>query len=101
VNFFLQAAYFILLARLLGVTEYGIFAGAFSLVNIVAPYTKLGSNMIYMRYVTADRSKAAVYWGNALLITAGISILVAVVFFFWSRNHACEQPHDLLDPDSG
>jgi O-antigen/teichoic acid export membrane protein len=82
-NFFIQAAYFILLARLLGVTEYGIFAGAFSLVNIVAPYTKLGSNMIYMRYVTADRLKAAMYWGNALLITSGISIFIAVVFFFF------------------
>jgi O-antigen/teichoic acid export membrane protein len=80
VNFFLQAAYFILLARLLGVTEYGIFAGAFSLVNIVAPYSKLGSNLIYMRYVTADRSKAAVYWGNALFITASISLVLAVAF---------------------
>jgi O-antigen/teichoic acid export membrane protein len=83
VNFFIQAVYFILLARLLGVNEYGLFAGAFSLVNILAPYTKLGSNMIYMRYVTADRSRAATYWGNALFITFVVSAIVGCALFFW------------------
>jgi O-antigen/teichoic acid export membrane protein len=32
-----------LLARLLDVTEYGIFAGAFALVNTVTSYSSLGS----------------------------------------------------------
>jgi len=68
-NFFLQAGYFILLARVLGVKEYGIFAGAYALVNTVTPYSVLGSPMLFMRHVSADRSLAQVYWGNSLITT--------------------------------
>jgi O-antigen/teichoic acid export membrane protein len=81
-NFFLQGATFILLARLLGVTEYGIFAGAFALVNIVTPYSALGASMLFMRYVSADRSKAPIYWGNTLIVTSAVSAVIAGAFFF-------------------
>jgi O-antigen/teichoic acid export membrane protein len=77
-NFLLQAVYFILLARLLGVIEYGIFAGVFAMVNILTPYSSLGSGMLFMRYVSANRANAGVYWGNALLTTAVVSSLVAI-----------------------
>lgn len=76
-NFFLQAASFLLLARLLGVKEYGIFAGAFALVNAVTPYSALGSQMIFMRYVSADRSAAQTYWGNIVITTAAASLVLA------------------------
>jgi len=76
-NFFLQAGYFILLARLLGVTEYGVFAGAFALVNTVTAYSSLGSGMIFMRYVSGDRGLAKVYWGNLLTITTIFSLILA------------------------
>jgi O-antigen/teichoic acid export membrane protein len=79
VNFFLQAAYFLLVARLLGVVEYGVFVGAFALVNSVTPYTSLGSTMIFMRYVSVDRSQAPAYWGNTLVITATASLVCAAV----------------------
>lgn len=78
-NFFLQAATFLLLARLLGVTEYGIFAGAFALVNAVAPYSSLGSQMIFMRYVSSDRALARTYWGNIVMTTAGSTLFLGVV----------------------
>jgi O-antigen/teichoic acid export membrane protein len=81
-NFLLQAGYFILLARLLGVVQYGVFAGAFALVNVVTPYSALGAGMLFMRYVTIDRSKARIYWGNTLLITFVMSMAIAVAFFF-------------------
>jgi O-antigen/teichoic acid export membrane protein len=77
-----QAGYFVLLSRLIGVTEYGVFAGAFALVNTVTPYTDLGSGMLFMRYVTKDRSLAKVYWGNALMATALSTVLFAAVFAF-------------------
>jgi O-antigen/teichoic acid export membrane protein len=41
-NVLLQAGYFVLLARLLGVREYGVFAGAFAVVNLITPYSTLG-----------------------------------------------------------
>jgi O-antigen/teichoic acid export membrane protein len=81
-NFLLQAGYFILLARLLGVNEYGAFAGAFALVNIISPYSALGGGMLFMRYVIEDRSKAGLYWGNALLTTSLLSLAIAVVLYF-------------------
>jgi O-antigen/teichoic acid export membrane protein len=75
-NLFLQAGYFLLVARLLGVAEYGVFAGAFALVNSATAYSSLGSPMIYMRYVSADRDLAQTYWGNILAITGTTSIFL-------------------------
>jgi O-antigen/teichoic acid export membrane protein len=80
-NFLLQAGYFVLLARLLGVKEYGLFAGAFAVVNLVTPYSALGAGMLFMRYVTLDRSNARVYWGNSLVITAAATVLIAGALF--------------------
>ena len=78
-NFFLQAAYFLLLARLLGVTSYGIFAGVFALVNTVTPYSALGSSMLFMRYVSMDRSMARLHWGNTIATIVAVSIVLAGV----------------------
>src|ERR1700691_3609510 len=65
----LQAAFFVLLARLLGVREYGVFAGAFAFVGIAMPYSTLGSGLLFMRYVSARPSTYAIYWGNILFST--------------------------------
>lgn len=84
-NLFLQAGAFLLVARLLGVAEYGVFTGAFALVNSVTPYSSLGSAMIYMRYVSADRKMAPAYWGNALVITATTSLLLVAALAIAGR----------------
>jgi O-antigen/teichoic acid export membrane protein len=81
-NFFLRAAYFFLLARLLGAVEFGIFAGVWALVNVVAPYSALGSGLLFMRYVSKDRRVAPVYWGNALLTSAGMTGLITAIFIY-------------------
>src|SRR5579862_7737338 len=78
-SFLLQAGYFILLARLLGVKEYGIFAGAFAFVSIATPYSTLGSGLLFVRYVGTDRSKFAAYWGNILLSSAVAGLTFTVV----------------------
>src|SRR5271156_725567 len=81
-NLLLQAGYFILLARLLGVREYGVFAGAFAVVNLVTPYSALGAQMLFMRHVMVDRVRAAVYWGNSVAVTAAATVLIAGALFF-------------------
>ena len=81
-NVLLQAGYFVLLARLLGVREYGVFAGAFAVVNLITPYSTLGAGMLFMRHVMVDRARAAVYWGNSVAITAVATVLIAGVLFF-------------------
>ena len=66
-SFVVQAVSFVILARLLRSSEYGVLAGAVALVTIVSQYGSFGSGQLYMRYVSADRSLARRYWGNALL----------------------------------
>jgi O-antigen/teichoic acid export membrane protein len=75
----LRVVYFVIIARLLGVAQYGIFAGAFALVNIVAQYSRLGSGMVLLRYVSADHSRFAAYWANVLVIIGGLTGLLLLV----------------------
>ena len=91
-NLVLQAGYFILLARLLGVKEYGIFAGAFAFVAIATPYSSLGSGLLFVRYVSSDAGNFAAYWGNIILTTFGIGSLLTILLYVVA-------PH-LLNPAS-
>ncbi len=78
-GFILQAAYFVLLARLLGSTEYGIYAGTFALVTIASQYSGLGTGTVFLRYVSADPKKFAAYWGNILLVVTGVSLTLSLL----------------------
>jgi len=80
-----QTTYFIVLARLLGSREYGIYAGTFALVSMASQYSTIGSGTVFLRYVSPDKSKFPVYWGNILLITCTVSILVSAVLFVTAR----------------
>ena len=92
IGYFLRLVYFILIARLLGVVQYGIVIGAYALVNMVAQYSRLGTGMVFLRYVSADHKAFSVYWGNLLLVTATTSgLLIALLHFI--------APH-LIDPAS-
>jgi O-antigen/teichoic acid export membrane protein len=80
VRLLLQAAYFVLIARALGVAQYGAFVGALAMMALVAPFSSWGTGFILMKNVARDRRKFAHYWGAAfcLTVTAGV-ILVPVV----------------------
>jgi O-antigen/teichoic acid export membrane protein len=73
-----QAAYFILLARLLGSQQYGVFVGAAALVAIVSQYSSLGSGMVLLRYVSHDHRKFSAYWGNVILTTLAVGSLLVL-----------------------
>jgi len=75
----IQAAYFILLARLLGVREYGVFAGAFAFVSLATPYSALGSGLVFMQHVSSNAQNFAAYWGNILLSTLCGGILISAL----------------------
>jgi O-antigen/teichoic acid export membrane protein len=66
-SFVVQAFYFVVLARLLGTTQYGLLAGAIALVGIVSQYSSLGSGLLFLRYVSADNRNLRLYWGNVLM----------------------------------
>jgi O-antigen/teichoic acid export membrane protein len=79
VSFFVQATYFLLLARLLSAYQYGVFSGCFALVSIVTPYSALGAGMLFMRYTSHNREQAGSYWGNALVTVSGMTIVLGAI----------------------
>ena len=89
----LQAGYFVIIARLLGSTNYGIYTAAVALVSIVSQYSSLGSGFVFLRRISADRSSFSEYWGNILLttITFGsllVGALVIIGHFALDSAHA-------------
>jgi O-antigen/teichoic acid export membrane protein len=79
-SFVVQGVYFVVLARLLGTTEYGQLAGVVALVAVVSQYSTLGSGLLFLRYVSPDRSRFRVYWGNILMsVCMSGGVLVAAL----------------------
>lgn len=83
-NIFIQAAYFVILARTLGTKDYGEFIGVTALAGIAAPFSGWGSHLILVKNVSRNRELFNVYWGNALFLIAvsggmltALSLLVA------------------------
>ena len=85
-----RVIYFILIARLLGVLQYGIVVGAYALVNMVAGSGGVGTGLVFLRYVSADRSEFAVYWGNILLVTVSMSCLLIALLNFLIAPHVID-----------
>jgi O-antigen/teichoic acid export membrane protein len=87
IGFLFQALYFVLLARLLDVSQYGVFAGAFALVSTITPYSALGASMLFMRYLASDHSEAAKYWGNSIITTLGFTLVAVLLVGLLSVRH--------------
>jgi O-antigen/teichoic acid export membrane protein len=76
----LQTAQFVLLARLLGVTEFGRVAAANALIAITIPLAGLGYGNVMLMRVSRDRSRLRFDLGNSQLAIAviGGALVVAV-----------------------
>jgi O-antigen/teichoic acid export membrane protein len=72
----LQASYFVIIARTLGVEKYGEFVSITALVAIVFPFAGLGTEILMLKNVAKDRSLFAVYWGNSLLVTVVTAVVL-------------------------
>jgi len=68
----IQGVYFVLIARALGVEQYGAFIGVVALVAILGPFASLGPGQILIRNAARDRRTFRYSWGNALW-TTGVS----------------------------
>ena len=80
ISLLVQAVYFAVLARLLGLRGYGLVAGVAATVALASQYSSLGSGFIFLRYVSADPSRFKLYLGNTLLSLAmGGSLVVLTV----------------------
>ena len=82
-SYVLRVIYFVLLARMLGSGEYGVFVGAVAYASIASQYSGLGSGVLFLRYVSQDRNRFGEYWGNILasilisgtLLSIGLAML--------------------------
>jgi O-antigen/teichoic acid export membrane protein len=79
-------AYFILLARLLGSTEYGIYVGVVATVSILSQYSTFGSGPVLLRYVCQAPQTFSVYWGSVLITTITVGSLF-VALLAWGVPH--------------
>ena len=84
-SFLVQGLYFVLLARLLGTTQYGLLAGAVALVAVVSQYSTLGSGLLFLRYVSPDHTRFRHYWGNILMSILLLGTLLVVALRFSGR----------------
>jgi O-antigen/teichoic acid export membrane protein len=80
VRLLLQAAYFVVIARALGVAQYGAFIGSVALMALVAPFSSWGTGFLLIKNVVHDRTRFARYYGAALCLTTliGVSLVVLV-----------------------
>ena len=69
----IQAAYFVVIARSLGVQSYGSFVGVTALMAVVAPFVGNGAASLLVKNVSRDHSLFPEYWGNGILtiLTSG------------------------------
>ncbi|MFE4114874.1 oligosaccharide flippase family protein [Priestia sp. YIM B13448] len=81
----IQAAYFIYIARLLGVEGYGAFISTVALVAIISPFSGIGAGNLLIKNVSRDRTLFNIYWGNALLMTLISSILLLMLVMVLSQ----------------
>ena len=75
----LQFAYLVLVARLLGVEGYGVFAGIVALAATLSPLAGAGFGLILVKQVSRHPESFPRYWGRALsaiAISAPLLILV-------------------------
>ncbi len=70
----LQAAYFVIIARTLGVAQYGEFVSMTALAAIVSPFVGLGMEILLLKNVAKNRSLFSAYWGNSLVVTLGTGV---------------------------
>jgi len=75
-----QAVYFVIIARLLGPTGYGAFAGVVALVALVAPFSGLGMSGVLLRDVARDHRTFPRSWGDVLMtLSLSGGLLTALV----------------------
>lgn len=77
----LQAVYFVLVARSLGVEGFGAFTGVLAVVAAMAPFATLGMGHLLVRDVVRDPAAFTAAWGRALRITltSGLLLLITTI----------------------
>jgi O-antigen/teichoic acid export membrane protein len=81
----IQAAYFTLIARSLGVKNYGEFVGVVAAIGIFCPFGALGRGNILVQNVSRDRRRLSSMWGTALVTTLSCGTVLVGLALVASR----------------
>lgn len=83
----LQFTYLILVARMLGANNYGLFAGCVALAASLSPLAGLGFTMIMVKEVARNSESFPIYWARLLRglavsipLLVGMMLLLAMLF---------------------
>ncbi|MEM7590967.1 MAG: oligosaccharide flippase family protein [Cyanobacteria bacterium P01_A01_bin.83] len=83
-NVVMQAAYFVIIARLLGKENYGSFIVITATASIVFPFVPLGSEHLLVKNVSTNRETFGTYWGNGLVLLTANGAFFALVLLMLS-----------------
>ncbi|MEM8673637.1 MAG: oligosaccharide flippase family protein [Cyanobacteria bacterium P01_G01_bin.67] len=83
-NVVMQAAYFVIVARLLGKENYGSFIVITATASIVFPFVPLGSEHLLVKNVSTNRATFGTYWGNGLVLSTANGAFFAIVLLIVS-----------------
>jgi O-antigen/teichoic acid export membrane protein len=77
----LQATYFVIIARCLGVKEYGGFIAVAAMASMISPVVSLGTGSLLVKHVSRDKNQFAECWGNCLALTlsSGLAFVIVAV----------------------
>ncbi len=80
-NVVMQAAYFIIVARVLGKENYGSFIVITAVASIIFPFVLWGGEHLLVKNVSTNRAAFGAYWGNGLLLltTNGAIFTIALL----------------------
>lgn len=81
----IQAGYFIIIARALGIERYGLFVGLVALANAALPFATWGSEYILVKNVARDRTRFSQELGISILLSVISGILLAALCFWIGR----------------
>ncbi len=80
-NIVMQAAYFIIIARLLGKENYGSFVAITAVANLVFPFVPLGSEHLLVKNVSTNQATFSTNWGNGLVLSSVNGTLFTLLLF--------------------
>jgi O-antigen/teichoic acid export membrane protein len=80
----IQAAYFTVIARSLGASNYGAFVSVAALAGILFPFATMGSGFLLIKNVSRDQRLFSTYWGRGLVTTAAFSSIFFVIVLLLS-----------------
>ncbi len=76
---FIQAMYFFLMARSLGVQQYGTFVAVAAAAAIASPFVSNGFGSLMIKHVAHDRTQLAESLGNLLAVTLVSGLLLSAL----------------------